>query len=665
MAAACVLVGGLLAVGVEAAAGSAPMTLYAAAATSGSGNCLSVANACTLSTALADTAAGDVVELVTAGIEGTTTTYYSGNLSIGTAGTSALFPVVIEPAPGVSDPILDGGLTVLTVTNNMYLVINGVTIQGGGTSPGHVFAGGIYNGAGGTLTVNGSNFTDNIPWSGGAAILNGDSGTSGTLTVTNSTFTNNSASNGPNGAAIDSAGSGTVTVTGSTFTGNVAGAINNVGSGAMTVTDSTFTNNGFYGAIVNRGSSILTVTDSNFTGNHANQWGGAISGSGTVTDSTFSHNTAGQSGGAISGGGSVTNSTFIGNTAGQSGGAISGVGSVTDSTFIGNTAGQSGGAIDNADGGSGTLTVTGSTFTGDTTSQDGGAIASGDNGGSGTLTMTGSTFTGNTASQDGGAIDNADGGSGTLTVTGSTFKRNAAVDGGAIDSGDEDGTGNVVAAADIFAGRCVQGTGIWTDDGYNVGSNTSCQNGGTGDVTSATLARLLGPLANNGGPTQTMLLLPGNPASGVIPNGSGVLCPIAADQTGAASPPGAPCNAGALQPHPAITSINYAGTASAPQLVVKGSGFGTLANLGVATPACGGSGSDYANTLHVSDFTRGWSAGQDSGTCSDVGLFVTSYSNTKVVFHFGSKLASSGGLRTGDQVTLSVLGATVTNTATL
>ncbi len=253
MAGACVMAGGLLAVGVEAAAGSAPVTLYAGAAASGSANCLSVANACTLATALADTAAGDVVELVTAGIEGTASTHYSGGFSIDTAGTSATFPVVIEPAPGVSDPILDGAHanTVLTVTNNMHLVIDGVTIQNGNANslPGGA---GIINDSGGTLTVNGSTFTTNSGWDGGA-IDNGDgigsdTSVSGTLTVNGSTFTNNTATD--NGGAIDNgnySGSGTLTVTDSTFSGNTAGrdggAIDNgdEGSGTLTVTDSTFT----------------------------------------------------------------------------------------------------------------------------------------------------------------------------------------------------------------------------------------------------------------------------------------------------------------------------------------------------------------------------------------------------------------------------------------
>ena len=233
MAAACVLVGGLVTVGVEAASGSAPVTLYAGAAAAGLANCSSVANACTLTTALADTAPGDVVALVTAGIEGTASTYYSGGFSIGTAGTSATFPVVIEPAPGVANPILDGAgaNTVLTVTNNMYLVIDAVTIQNGSAT----FGGGIVNISGGTLTATDSTFTNNNAdvgdYQDGGAIYNGDNGGSGTLTVTDSTFTNNSALF--EGGAIDngeSGGSGTLTVTDSTFTNNSAndgGAIDN------------------------------------------------------------------------------------------------------------------------------------------------------------------------------------------------------------------------------------------------------------------------------------------------------------------------------------------------------------------------------------------------------------------------------------------------------
>jgi hypothetical protein len=496
VAGACLLVGGLSVIGVSAAAGSAPATLYAAVTATGSGNCSSVANACTLTTALADTAPGDVVALITSGVEGTSSTYYSGGFSIATAGTSASFPVVIEPAPGVTNPILDGGIAnpVLTVANNMYLVIDGVTIQRGNS--GSLDAGGITNDSGGRLSVTGSTFAGNTSRYEGGAIDNGDDGGTGTLTVTGSTFASNSSSTG--------------------------------------------------------------------------------------------------------------------------------------------------GAIDNGENGTGTLTVTGSTFASNSS-----------------------------AGGDGGAIDNGEFGTGTLTVTGSTFTGNTSGGGGfggniASDDPDRSGTATVVAAADIFAGDCADLGGMWTDVGYNVGTDTTCQNGGTGDTTLASLASLLGPLANNGGPTQTMLLLPGNPASGLIPNGTGVLCPLAADQTGPPSPPpGAPCNAGALQAHPVISKVKITGTANAPKVTVTGTGFGTVANLGPATPAtaCGapaGSGNNYNNTIPVSDTTRNWVAGTG---CTFVGLFVTSYTNSKIVFHFGSNLSTFGGMKTGDKVTVTVLGAAKTVTA--
>jgi hypothetical protein len=576
------VVGGLSLVGISEVAGSTPATLYAGVTAAGSGNCSSKANACTLTTALADTAPGDVVSLVTSGVEGTTSTYYSGGFSIATAGTSTTFPVVIEPAPGVTNPILDGGgaSIVLTVANNMYLVIDGVTIQHGYNRR---FGGGITNDSGGTLSVTGSTFTGNTALDGGA-IDNADPAGTSTLTVTGSTFTGNTATS--SGGAIDNGdvgSTGAATVTGSTFTGNTA----------------------------SRGGAIDNADDS---------------GSGTL--------------------------------------------SVTSSTLTGNTAGDNGGAIDNGDQlGTGTLSVTSSTLTG-STATNGGAIDNGDDQGTGTVTVTGSTFAANGAN-NGGAIDNngsilGGGGTRTLTVTGSTFSAPTASNGAIIENGLYNGTGTVVAAADIFAGSCMN-SATWTDMGYNVGSDMTCQNGGTGDTTSAILASLLGPLANNGGPTQTMLLLPGNPAAGLIPSSTGVLCPLAADQTGLPSPVGAPCNAGALQPHPTIKSIKVSGTVSAPIVTVKGSGLGTLGNLGppLAASSCGGgTGSDYSNTISVVNHTKNWNAGEVvSAACSYIGLVVTSYSNTKIVFKFGSDLAFFGGLKAGDSVTVTLLGVAKTFTA--
>ena len=125
-------------------------------------------------------------------------------------------------------------------------------------------------------------------------------------------------------------------------------------------------------------------------------------------------------------------------------------------------------------------------------------------------------------------------------------------------SGENGGTGTVWAAADIFGGSCAEGGGAWDDEGYNVGSDASCFSATPAstdnDSAGAGLASLLGPLANNGGPTETVLPLPGNPALSIVPSGTSVdldgttttLCPTT-DQRGVASEPGQACAAGSVQ----------------------------------------------------------------------------------------------------------------------
>jgi predicted outer membrane repeat protein len=618
--------GGLAAAGpADAGAG-----LYAAPAAVGAGDCSSAADACTLATALSDAAAGDTVYLVQPGTEGTASTYYIGNWDLATAGTSAGAQVTIAPAAGLaSPPILDGDGTsagtcqtascdgpVLTIGANVHATVQGITIQNGdNTSTGA--GGGIDNGNGATLTVTDATFTGNsATGSDGGAIDNGDTYGSGTLTVTGSTFTGNSAVDGGAIDNGDTGGSGTLTVTGSTFTGNSGGdggAIDNgdnIGSGTLTVTGSTFTGNSAVdgGAIDdsdNSGSGTATVTGSTFTTNTALEDGGAIDngdnyGSGTVT---------------------VTGSTFTGNSA-RAGGAIdnaenygsgSGTVTVTGSTFTGNSA-LTGGAIDNGDNyGSGTLTVTGSTFTGNTAKDDGGAIDNGDTYGSGTLTVTGSTFTGNSA-VDGGAIDNSDNhGSGTLTVTDSTFAANTATSNGAtIDNGETGGEASVDVAADIFYGGCAQAGGSWDDAGYNAGTDASCEKGGTSDSTALTPSEL-GPLASNGGPTQTMLPLAGNPALGIVPpattvslgGGSVTLCPVT-DQRGITSAPGKACDAGAVQiqlaaGRPSVTRVTPAAgpVTGGTTITITGTRFTPGARVELGQGAGPGPTAIMATSVHV------------------------------------------------------------------
>lgn len=489
-----------------------------------------VAKECTLSQALGLVRAGGTVALAVSGDATDPSTFYSGGFSVSTPDTSAGAPVTIAPASGVSRPILDGGSVqrVLHIDARVYAVVDGVTIQHGTAE----YGGGIMLASHANLTVTSSMLVHNRAIFGGGAIISGYRGT-GTLAVSGSTFTDNLGTY--NGGAIMSGykgGTGTLTVTGSTFTGNRVTKHGPQGGG---------------GAIISGylGNGTATVTGSTFTGNSAVLGGGAIDscdvGTGTLT---------------------VTRSTFTANHATE-GGAIDscehGTGTlvVTGSTFNANTAKADGGAVDNGEfsGGHGTFTVKRSTFSNNTAGENGGVVDNGDGGGNGRLTVTRSTFSGNAAGVNGGAIDSGDyTGIGRLTVTGSTFAGNTASDGNGdtIDNGDDRGTGTVRVGANEFDGSCDQGSGTWTDLGYNTTSDASCFSSppATGDDDSAgsALSALLGPLADNGGPTRTIALLVGNPGILAIPNGSaGGFCPVLADQRGVASPAGQACDTGAVQ----------------------------------------------------------------------------------------------------------------------
>jgi hypothetical protein len=274
---------------------------------------------------------------------------------------------------------------------------------------------------------------------------------------------------------------GTLTVTNSTLRGNSAGGVFGSGrgggiynqSGTLTVASSTLTGNFTsgpvnYGGIYNSGT--LTVTSSTLSGNSPTFGvGGGIYNSGTLT---------------------VISSTLSGNSAITGGGIfnLNGTLTVISSTLRDNSAVgfRSGGGVGGGIYNSGTLTVTSSTLTGNS------ATAGGVGGGiynSGTLTVTSSTLTGNSAGSQGGGIFSA-----TPAVTSS---------------------GNTIVAGNS-ASSSPDVTGALTSQGYNLIGDGSGGSGYTSTdlVGTATnpIDPKLGPLQDNGGPTQTRALLPGSPA---------------------------------------------------------------------------------------------------------------------------------------------------------
>ncbi|MCB9009759.1 MAG: tandem-95 repeat protein [Ardenticatenaceae bacterium] len=385
------------------------------------------------------------------------------------------------------------------------------------------------------------------------------------------------------------------------------------GTGDFTVNQATLQHgeatNG--GAIYNDGGT-LTVTNSTISDNSASDNGGAIYTAGyyatllTVSNSTFSGNSASNYGGAIYNARyatlTVSNSTFSGNSASDAGGAIYNAETyatltVSNSTFSGNSASKYGGAIYNVP--DSTLTVSNSTFSGNSVNYAGGAIEN-----RGTLTVSNSTFSGNNAN-DGGAIESF---YGTATITNSTFSgNNADFFGGAIYS-----FGRVTyLAGNIFVAgaRGDNCNGSLRDNGYNLSDDTSCINGGPGSVTNATLN--LGPLADNGGPTQTRLPGAGSDAIGAIPawhainnNGTALACNgSTTDQTGNSRPltAGTACTSGAVEVAPIFTSLTIIKDAN-PAI---GTDFDFTIN---SEPLTSYSGSTSGNPF--------WTRPNEGGTCT-------------------------------------------------
>jgi hypothetical protein len=251
------------------------------------------------------------------------------------------------------------------------------------------------------------------------------------------------------------------------------------------------------GGILNNGT--LTVTDSVISGNTASSgWGGGVANNGTLT---------------------LSRCTVSGNSADMAGGGVFnfyGTMTLADSTVSGNTTPGNGGGINNNT--NGTLMITGSTLSGNsatsTNSGIGGAIVN-----FAALAVTNSAFANNSATAFGGGIEND--GPGPLSVANSTISGNiAGFGGGGVDLSGAPGPtfGNTVLAGNA-APSSPDVRGPLDSQGYNLIGNGS---GGSGyadtdlvGTAANPLDPLLGPLQDNGGPTQTMAPLPGSPALNV------------------------------------------------------------------------------------------------------------------------------------------------------
>lgn len=212
----------------------------------------------------------------------------------------------------------------------------------------------------------------------------------------------------------------------------------------------------------------------------------------------------------------------VGAAVSGTGGALYNAGTVTVErcTFSGNSA-TTGGAIRN----DATLTLTQSTLASNSSTGDGGAIANS----GGSLTLTHCTIAANTATNLGGGVMLS---SGLATITNSIISGNTAANG-------RDTWSNGPAGGVTRVGANIIGLAGKTPDAPDSGPAAN------------TADPLLGPLTDNGGPTQTMALLAYSQAIDTVPAGS-IIAGIDIDQRGFARTLGSGPDIGAYESGDAV-----------------------------------------------------------------------------------------------------------------
>jgi co-chaperonin GroES (HSP10) len=228
----------------------------------------------------------------------------------------------------------------------------------------------------------------------------------------------------------------------------------------------------------------------------------------------------------------VSGSTASGVSPANLGGAIyndHAVVNLVNMAISGNTADSGGGVYNNGTtSGSATLTIINSTLSGNTAAASGGAVFNDGANGSATLNLINSTISGNNAAANGGGVfSNGNSGSAAVTTTNATVTNNHS---DSDDTSGGDGGGLYLAVGTyrlrntIVAGN-FKGSGTTTADDIfgTVDAANSFNNligtGGAGGLSNAVQGNqvgvsnlFIGPLASNGGLTQTHALLFGSPA---------------------------------------------------------------------------------------------------------------------------------------------------------
>jgi CSLREA domain-containing protein len=547
----------------------------------GDGICADGSAQCSLRAAIseANALAGDDIINVPAGTY--TQTLVAANEDANAGGDWDITTNITITGAGQATTILQAAATPNTATERVMEItsasavvsISGVTLRHGnktGAAATATRGGGIRNagtltmtdstvtlnnaaGAGGvrnerTITLNNVTVSNNACNNGGATCFGGGMYNTlaalSTVTINNSTITNNT-STGPAangfgfaaGIGIESASGFNLVITGSTISNNVGngtgtGGANGSGlrmlptaASTANITNSRFLNNSGAGGSSVQGSGITLFTSG--TGSFTGTWDG-ISVSGNTGNAGGSGVFLNATGGALNV--DIRNSTISGNTGGINAGGVA-------VTNVGGTASSTA-----------TVNFLNSTISGNTVSGSGGGLFV-EQPAAGTVTVNCNfcTIAANQAN-----IDNtgaADGGGGIFRSTAGTVNlKNSIVADNTI------GTGGV--------GPDIAGTVNSQDFNHIENLSGATITGATGN--NSTGDPQLGPLANNGGSTQTHLPAGGSPVANSIPSGTNDCGNVVnRDQRGITRPQSTGCEKGSVEIQAAAAFFSVGGRVTA------------------------------------------------------------------------------------------------------
>ncbi|NJN54124.1 MAG: hypothetical protein HC804_04825 [Anaerolineae bacterium] len=440
-----------------------------------------------------------------------------------------------------------GSSSVFDISAAVVVTITDMTITNGDAA----FGGGIKV-VDSTVTLDHVNILRNVAAQSGGGIYNFN----GHVTILNSEITSNEAEVVNGGGIYQAFAGATLQITDTLISENNSpndgGGIYNSG-GRVTINSAHIQDNiaQRYGGGIENSAGFLAVQNSQILSNTAQVRGGGIDNTGalTATYSVISYNQAisptmpnptGRGGGVNNSSPGTAVFEYVtlshNRTALSAGGIWNGSmltlwGTVVDGNSASSGFGIGGGIINSA---GATLEIRESTISRNAVIASGGGIHN-----VGTLAMVNSTVSGNHANGGGGLYNQA-----TAFIQFSTLSENGAL---ALAGGNLNGASGTITLTNTIITDFDGGANcLWADDtivslDYNLASDNSCPLTQANDLPNTD--SMLGPLQDNGGPTETHALLPSSPA---IDAGNAAACP-ATDQRGYGRPFGSDCDRGSYE----------------------------------------------------------------------------------------------------------------------